>query len=107
MEVIGIDDLTITVGVLVALGALIVTLWNAIKAIKEMTKPAKDLVSRVDRIEEHLATDKKRLDEQEEAQKLLLRGMLMLIEYEITGGNADKQSLATLKNDISNYLINR
>ena len=107
MEVIGIDDLTITVGVLVALGALIVTLWNAIKAIKEMTKPAKDLVSRVDRIEEHLATDKKRLDEQEEAQKLLLRGMLLLIEYEVTGEGADKNALASLKTDISNYLINR
>ena len=107
MNVIGVDDLTITVGVIVALCALIVTLWNAIKAIKEMTKPAKDLVSRVDAIEEHLANDKRRLDEQEEAQKLLLRAMLVLIEYESTGGASEKEALTAVKTDISNYLINR
>lgn len=107
MNVIGVDDLTITVGVIVALCALIVTLWNAIKAIKEMAKPAKDLVSRVDAIEEHLANDKRRLDEQEEAQKLLLRAMLVLIEYESTGGTSEKEALTAVKTDISNYLINR
>ena len=107
MNVIGVDDLTITVGVIVALCALIVTLWNAIKAIKEMTKPAKDLVSRVDAIEEHLANDKRRLDEQEEAQKLLLRAMLVLIEYESTGETSEKEALTAVKTDISNYLINR
>ncbi len=106
MNVIGIEDLTVTVGVIVALCALIVTLWNAIKAIKEMAKPAKDLVSRVDAIEEHLSNDKRRLDEQEEAQKLLLRAMLVLIEYETTGGTSEKEALAAVKTDITNYLIN-
>lgn len=109
MNVIGIDDLTITVGVIVALCALIVTLWSAIKAIREMTQPAKDLVHRVDAIEEHLANDKRRLDDQEEAQKLLLRGMLVLIDHQTAGpGNVEaKSGLTSLKSDISNYLINR
>ena len=105
MNVIGIEDLTITVGVVVALCALIVTLWNAVKAIKEMTQPAKNLADRVDRIEDLLANDKKRLDDQEEAQKLLLRSMLALIEHQLTG-NGEK-SLKELKTDISTYLINR
>jgi uncharacterized membrane-anchored protein len=105
MNVIGVDDLTVTVGVIVIVAGMLVTLWQAIKAVREMTQPAKDLVSRVDRIEEHLASDKERLDEQEEAQKLLLRGMLMLAEHEITGNHTS--DFALLKSDISNYLINR
>lgn len=108
MNVIGIDDLTITVGVLIALAALIVSLWNAIKAIREMTKPAKELVVRVEALEQYAANDRKRLDEQEEAQKLLLRAMLALVEYEVSGHNVvDKEILSSLKTDISNYLINR
>lgn len=105
MNVIGIDDLTVTVGVIVVVAGMLVTLWQAVKAVREMTQPAKDLVSRVDRIEEHLASDKERLDDQEEAQKLLLRGMLVLVEHETTGNHTS--DLALLKNDISNYLINR
>jgi len=105
MTTIGLDDLSITVGVIIAMSALIATLWNAIKAIKEMTKPAKDLAGRVDEIEGHLANDKRRLDEQEEAQKLLLRSMLALLEHEISGNG--KEQFKALKNDISTYLINR
>ncbi len=105
MNVIGVDDLTVTVGVIVVVAGMLVTLWQAIKAVREMTQPAKDLVSRVDQIEEHLANDKERLDDQEEAQKLLLRGMLALVEHEITGNHTSDFPL--LKNDISNYLINR
>ena len=105
MNVIGIDDLTITVGVIVVICGMIVTLWSAIKAVREMTRPAKDLVGRVDRIEELLAVDKQRLDDQEEAQKLLLRGMLVLVEHETTGNHSS--DLGLLKNDISSYLISR
>ena len=107
MNIIGIDDLTVTIGVIVFICGLIVTLWQAIKAIREMTQPAKDLVSRVDAIEEHLATDKRRLDDQEEGQKLLLRGMLVLVEHGSSDTGKSAADLNLLKNDISNYLINR
>lgn len=105
VNVIGLEDIAVTVGVVIVVCGLIVTLWNAIKAIKEMTKPAKDLVNRVDKIESMLANDKKRLDSQEVAQKLLLRGMMLLIEHEVNEGS--DSALAILKDDISSYLINR
>lgn len=102
---IGINDLTVTIGVVIFVCGLIVTLWQAIKAIREMTRPAKDLVTRVDTIERLLANDKKRLDDSEEAQKLLLRGMLVIVEHETTGNHTGDLNL--LKSDISTYLINR
>lgn len=105
MNVIGVDDLTVTLGVILVVCGMLVTLWQAIKAVKEMTKPAKDLVLRVDQIEEHLANDKRRLDDQEEAQKLLLRGMLVLIKHETTGNHVS--DLKLLESDISTYLINK
>ena len=104
---IGINELAVTVGVIVIVCGMVVTLWSAIKAIREMTKPAKDLVARVDSIEEKLARDKARLDEQEQAQKLLLRSMLFLIEHEASGGGANVEGFKDLKDDISNFLINR
>lgn len=102
---IGVNEFMIAIGVLIFLCGLVVTLWQAIKAIKEMTKPTKDLFSRVDNIERLLANDKKRLDDSEEAQKLLLRGMLVIVEHETTGNHT--ADLGLLKNDISTYLINR
>lgn len=105
INVIGLNDLTVTVGVIVAIAALIATLWNAIKAIREMTQPAKDLVSRVDKLEVQQAKNMERLDEQEEGQKLLLRSMLVILEYDVSGGHADKETLTLLKTDITNYLI--
>lgn len=105
MNAIGINDLTVTVGVVIFVCGLIVTLWQAIKAIREMTRPAKDLVTRVDTVERLLANDKKRLDDSEEAQKLLLRGMLVIVEHETTGNHTGDLNL--LKSDISTYLINR
>lgn len=105
MNVIGVDDLTVTLGVILVVCGMLVTLWQAIKAVKEMTRPAKDLVSRVDQMEGHLANDKERLDDQEEAQKLLLRGLLVLIKHETTGNQTS--DLKLLESDISTYLINK
>lgn len=105
VNIVGVDDLTIAVGVIVVACSMLVALWQAVKAVKEMTQPAKDLMQRVDRIEEHLDNDKRRLDDQEQAQKLLLRGMLVLVEHETTGNHTADLNL--LKSDISGYLINR
>ena len=105
--IIGINDLAVAIGVIIFGCGMVVTLWQAIKAIREMTKPAKDLMTRVDLMEDHLANDKKRLDDQEEAQKLLLRGMLVLVEHEAKTSSTGNQALEDLKGDISKYLINR
>lgn len=104
------------VEVLLAIAAATVTLWAAIKAVREVRamvrSPTTSLESKVTamdmRISKHdqmLDNDNRRIAEQEESLKLLLGGMLQLLNHEIDG-NHDAQ-LHDQRNEIEQFLVNR
>lgn len=89
--------------VLGALLGFIVLIYNAVKAIKALTQPMKEISGRLDRVEEKLENDWSALQHQGELYKLLLKGVRQLIIHEIDGN--DVKNLENLKERIDEYLI--
>lgn len=55
--------------------------------------------------DQKLDMDKKRIDSLEEGQKAICRGVLALLNHEITGNSVDK--LKDAQSNMTEYLINR
>ena len=103
-------DLTLTqirdfVIVLLAVLAFIVLLANAIKAIKDWKKPTDDLQAWRRDVDTKLNKDNQRLNDLEEGNRVICRGILAMLSHEINGNSNDK--LLASQTEITNYLINR
>ena len=79
--------------------------WTAWKIVKEIKKPGDDLRSDVDRHEELLKNDDKRMKEVENSNKMILQCLLVIINHDITGNGIDKMKAA--RDELQEYLINR
>lgn len=110
------DDLSTFWQVLIGICAGCLSIWGVVKAIVEIRrmvgKPTDALMDKLSRIEdavdEHkrmLDNDNRRLDAQDESQRLLLGGMLQLMNHELDG-NHTKQ-LGEQRQKIEDYLIRR
>lgn len=91
--------------VLLAVLAFIVLLANAIKAIKDWKKPADDLQSWRRDVDTKLNNDNQRLNDLEEGNRVICRGILAMLSHEINGNSNDK--LLASQQEITNYLINK
>ena len=91
--------------VLLAVLAFIVLIANAIKAVKEWKKPADDLQAWRRDVNQKLNNDNERLNELEEGNKVICRGILAMLSHEINGNSNDK--LIASQQEITNYLIDR
>ena len=91
--------------VLIGACTFIVLLGNVVKTVKEWAKPAVDVAGRLDAHDTMLSRDKARLDDLEEANRLMLRAISQLIEHEVTGNH--NEQLKAVKDDINHFLINR
>lgn len=100
-------DIQVFVIVLFGLFAAIITIDKVIDIYKKWKAPGADMEKEIEEIKEHLDNDNKRISSLEESSKLTLRGINALIEYDINGDNEDKAKLEAVKDDISNFLINR
>lgn len=105
-------DLLITVAVLLAIGEGIVLLGKVIDTIKNWRKPAAAREGRAETIEQHLDTDKRRLDrldkevaDTRDAVRVLITGVNALLEHELHNGNAAQ--MQTASDGLKSYLINR
>lgn len=79
------------------------------KDVKELEGKVVEMSEKCDEHCEHvddcLDRDLKRLNQQDVAINLLLRGMLQLMTHELDGNHVDK--LEAARDDIQNYLIER
>lgn len=98
-------EFTITSGQILWFLGFVSSVWAAWKIVKELKKPSADLRSDVDRHEELLKKDDKRMKEVEESNQMILKCMLVIINHDITGNGIDKMKAA--RDELQEYLINR
>ena len=105
MENLTLTQIRDAVIVLLTVMAFVVLLGNVIKTIKGWKQPADNLDAwRVD-VNTKLDKDNRRLNDLEEGNRVICRGILALLSHEINGNSNDK--LLTSQKEITDYLINR
>lgn len=100
-------DIQTFIMVLFALFAAIITIDKVVDIYKKYKAPGVNMEEEIQQIKEHLDNDNKRINALEESSKLTLRGINALIEFDISGESDDKQKLEAVKDDITDFLINR
>ena len=105
MDKLSLEQIRDFVIVLLALLAFIVLLANAIKALKDWKKPMDNRESWRRDVDEKLNRDNKRLNDLEEGNRVICRGILAMLSHEINGNSNDK--LLASQAEITNYLIER
>ncbi len=109
-------EFEVFVRVLVAIAAGIVAIGGAYTFIEHLVDKAsvkshkvEDKVAEHDRViekhAEYLNKDKQRLDDMEDSNKLIMRGLMQLMTHEIDGNHVDQ--LQKARDDINRYLIDR
>lgn len=89
--------------------AALVVFMNGIlglaKNIKEISKPNAEMADWRKKTDQRLKEDDKRLNNLEEGNDALCKGMLAMLNHEITGNSIDK--LKEAQQDLTEYLIGR
>lgn len=88
-----------------ALLAFALAIWALVDKIRAAHKPAEDLADWRADVNHKLDKDRKRIDSLDAGQKAISRGMLALLNHQITGNSIDK--LKEAQNELTDYLINR
>ena len=91
--------------VLLAIGGAIITIGGAATYISKATKPARDLVQRVNAQDKKLDNDNRRLNDLEKGDRAQCKALLAMLDHTITGNSVDKIKLA--RDDLNKYLIER
>jgi hypothetical protein len=81
-----------------ALVAFALAVWSLVEKIKKHSQWRTDVDAKLD-------AGKKRLDAQEEGQRVICRGILALLSHEINGNSVEK--LKSAQQGITDYLIER
>lgn len=99
------NDLLTFLWVGAALIAFVLAVWALVDKVKNAYKPGHDLRQWQRDTDAKLAMDKKRIDSLEEGQKVLCKGMLAMLNHEITGNSVDK--LKAAQQGLTDYLVER
>lgn len=91
--------------VLLAILAFVVLVGNFVKTIKGWKQPHDDFQSWRRDVDTKLNNDNQRLNDLEEGNRVICRGILAMLSHEINGNSNDK--LIASQQEITNYLINR
>lgn len=105
MEKLDLSQIRDFIIVVVALLGFIALIGNAVKAIKEWRKPHDDMQAWRRDVDTKLNNDHARLENLEDGNKVICRGILALLSHEINGNSSDK--LKASQSEITNYLIDR
>ena len=96
-------------GAIVAVSAAIGAIVSAVKKAKSPNQLQNERIDtlehRVDRHDELLGNDKKRLDKIDEGNRVTQRALLALLKHSLDGNDTD--SLRKAESDLSDYLINK
>ena len=98
MDKVQPQDLMTFLWVGAALVAFALAVWSLIDKVKKHSQWRTDVDAKLD-------ADKKRLDAQEEGQRVICRGILALLSHEINGNSVEK--LKSAQQGITDYLIER
>ena len=90
---------------ILAIIAIFMAIYGFAEAIKKLRKPSDDLRRMVEEHEERLAEGDERMNNIEETQKIILSGVLAIIDHEITGNSVDR--LKEVKTHIQTYLVEK
>ena len=105
MESVTLEQIRDTVIVILAVMTFLVLLGNVIKTIKGWKQPHDDMAEWRWDVDDKLNSDNGRLNDLEEGNKVICRGILAMLSHEINGNSNDK--LIASQQEITNYLINR
>lgn len=105
MDKITPEDITHFLWVTAALVAFALALWTLFEKFRNAQKPSQNIAAWRRATDQKLDMDKKRIDSLEEGQKAICRGVLALLNHEITGNSVDK--LRDAQSNMTEYLINR
>ncbi len=105
MENLTLEQIRDAVIVLVAVLAFVVLLGNFIKTVKGWKQPHDNLEAWRRDVDEKLNRDNRRLNDLEEGNRVICRGILAMLSHEINGNSKDK--LISSQQEITNYLIER
>ena len=98
-------EFTITSQQILGVCSFIVAVWGAWKIVKEIKKPGDDIKKQVEKHQELLDNDNKRLSEIEASNKLMLQALLVSINHDITGNGLEK--MKEVRDKLQDYLIER
>lgn len=96
---------TITSEQITWLCAFVAAVWGVWKIVKEIRKPNVDLKATVDKHDQLLDNDNKRLKAFDESNQMVLKCLLVIINHEITGNGIEKMKEA--RDELQTFLINR
>lgn len=98
-------EFSITANQIMGFCALVTALWGFWKIVKEFKKPNDDLKKKVEKHDELLDTDNRRLGDIEESNKMMLQCLLVMINHNITGNGIDK--LKETRDELQEFLIKK
>lgn len=103
---IGFEDIQSFMLVLLAIFGVIATSWGAIKAVREALSPFTNLAKRIEQDEKTLNEDRKRIEELEESNRLVLKAIEKLIEHQVLSGKNETSTddLKAVQEEIHEYL---
>lgn len=96
-------ELVISSDQIIGLCAFISAIWGVWKIVKELRKPNDNLRASVEKHENLLNNDHKRLSEIEQSNRMILKSLLVIINHDITGNGVDK--LKTTRDELQAFLI--
>lgn len=98
-------DIQTSFMVLFALFSALIVIDKVAEIFNKMRKPSKDIQTKLDEYDLMFAEDHKQLTKQDEAIKLLVRGLSQLMTHELDGNHVDQ--LAKTRDDMNEFLIRR
>ena len=98
-------EVMITSNQILAFCGFITAIWGVWKIVKELRKPNEDLKKQVEKHDDLLNTDNRRLKEIEDSNKMTLQCLLVIINHSITGNGVDK--LKQTRDELQEFLIKK
>ncbi len=98
-------EFTISTNQIIWFCSFIAGLWGLWKIVKEARKPNDDLKAKVEKHDQLLDKDNKRLEAVEASNRMILQSLLVIINHEITGNGVEK--MKTVRDSLEEYLIKR
>lgn len=100
-----LGEITISGSQIMWFCSFIAGLWGLWKIVKEVRKPNEDLKAQVQKHDELLDNDNRRLISIEQSNRMTLQCLLDIINHDITGNGIEK--MKKTREELQEYLINR
>lgn len=98
-------EFTISTSQIMWLCSFITLIWGVWNIVKEFRKPNDELKAKVEKHDQLLDKDNKRLKEIEQSNKMIMKSLSAIINHEITGNGVEK--MKATRDELQEYLIDR